>query len=105
MVDLQRARKERVLRNNRGVIEFHKRKERAEREKKERLQREKIQALKENDVEGYMKLVKDAKSDRFVPESRPTLTGFGDAGPFYVERYDAHVHGFGRHLTNVLSAI
>ncbi|GAQ90018.1 putative SNF2 family N-terminal domain containing protein [Klebsormidium nitens] len=64
LADLQRAKKERVLRNNRAVTEFHKRKERAEREKKERLQREKIQALKSNDVEGYMKLVQDAKSDR-----------------------------------------
>jgi hypothetical protein len=66
LTEVQKAKKDRVLRNNRLVIEFHKRKERAEREKKERLQREKIQALKSNDVEGYMKLVQDAKSDRCV---------------------------------------
>eukprot|EP00897_Mesotaenium_endlicherianum_P005993 jgi/Mesen1/5421/ME000269S04551 len=46
------------------VREFHKRKERAHRERLEKLQREKISLLKANDVEGYLRMVKDVKSDR-----------------------------------------
>ncbi|EPS67486.1 hypothetical protein M569_07287, partial [Genlisea aurea] len=49
---------------NRYVREFHKRKERFYREKIDRIQREKINLLKINDVEGYLRMVKDAKSDR-----------------------------------------
>ncbi|XP_039058330.1 chromatin structure-remodeling complex protein SYD-like [Hibiscus syriacus] len=49
---------------NRYVKEFHKRKERIHREKIERIQREKINLLKINDVEGYLRMVQDAKSDR-----------------------------------------
>lgn len=49
---------------NRLVKEFHKRKERIHREKLDRIQREKINLLKNNDVEGYLRMVQDAKSDR-----------------------------------------
>ncbi|RRT81558.1 hypothetical protein B296_00008556 [Ensete ventricosum] len=49
---------------NRYVKEFHKRKERIHREKIDRIQREKINLLKNNDVEGYLRMVQDAKSDR-----------------------------------------
>ncbi|KAL0389353.1 UNVERIFIED_CONTAM: Chromatin structure-remodeling complex protein SYD [Sesamum calycinum] len=49
---------------NRYVREFHKRKERFHREKIDRIQREKINLLKINDVEGYLRMVQDAKSDR-----------------------------------------
>ncbi|CAA0833462.1 Chromatin structure-remodeling complex protein SYD, partial [Striga hermonthica] len=49
---------------NRHVREFHKRKERFHREKIDRIQREKINLLKINDVEGYLRMVQDAKSDR-----------------------------------------
>ncbi|XP_068662670.1 chromatin structure-remodeling complex protein SYD-like isoform X2 [Aristolochia californica] len=49
---------------NKYVKEFHKRKERAHREKIDRIQREKINLLKNNDVEGYLRMVQDAKSDR-----------------------------------------
>ncbi|KAL2339088.1 hypothetical protein Fmac_013534 [Flemingia macrophylla] len=49
---------------NRYVKEFHKRKERIHREKIDRIQREKINLLKINDVEGYLRMVQDAKSDR-----------------------------------------
>ncbi|KAK9757316.1 hypothetical protein RND81_01G155700 [Saponaria officinalis] len=48
----------------RFVKEFHKRKERIHREKIDRIQREKINLLKINDVEGYLRMVQDAKSDR-----------------------------------------
>ncbi|XVF28426.1 hypothetical protein REPUB_Repub15cG0028400 [Reevesia pubescens] len=49
---------------NKYVKEFHKRKERIHREKIDRIQREKINLLKINDVEGYLRMVQDAKSDR-----------------------------------------
>ncbi|KAF6176620.1 hypothetical protein GIB67_034482 [Kingdonia uniflora] len=49
---------------NKFVKEFHKRKERIHREKIDRIQREKINLLKINDVEGYLRMVQDAKSDR-----------------------------------------
>ncbi|KAI3908370.1 hypothetical protein MKX01_027392 [Papaver californicum] len=49
---------------NKYVKEFHKRKERIHREKIDRIQREKINLLKNNDVEGYLRMVQDAKSDR-----------------------------------------
>ncbi|XP_042420357.1 chromatin structure-remodeling complex protein SYD-like isoform X1 [Zingiber officinale] len=49
---------------NKYVKEFHKRKERAYREKIDRIQREKINLLKNNDVEGYLRMVQDTKSDR-----------------------------------------
>ncbi|KAA8549729.1 hypothetical protein F0562_001253 [Nyssa sinensis] len=49
---------------NKYVREFHKRKERIHREKIDRIQREKINLLKINDVEGYLRMVQDAKSDR-----------------------------------------
>ncbi|KAL3679447.1 hypothetical protein R1sor_022403 [Riccia sorocarpa] len=49
---------------NRYVKEFHKKKERAHREKIERIQREKINLLKNHDVEGYLRMVQDKKSDR-----------------------------------------
>ncbi|KAL1320112.1 uncharacterized protein [Arachis hypogaea] len=49
---------------NRYVKEYHKRKERIHREKIDRIQREKINLLKINDVEGYLRMVQDAKSDR-----------------------------------------
>lgn len=42
---------------NKYVKEFHKRKERAYREKIDRIQREKINLLKNNDVEGYLRMV------------------------------------------------
>ncbi|KAI5349601.1 hypothetical protein L3X38_002490 [Prunus dulcis] len=49
---------------NKYAKEFHKRKERIHREKIDRIQREKINLLKINDVEGYLRMVQDAKSDR-----------------------------------------
>ncbi|KAI3964562.1 hypothetical protein MKW92_025413, partial [Papaver armeniacum] len=49
---------------NKYVKEFHKKKERIHREKIDRIQREKINLLKNNDVEGYLRMVQDAKSDR-----------------------------------------
>ncbi|WCJ22617.1 Chromatin structure-remodeling complex protein SYD [Euphorbia peplus] len=49
---------------NKYVKEFHKKKERIHREKIDRIQREKINLLKINDVEGYLRMVQDAKSDR-----------------------------------------
>lgn len=41
----------------RYIKEFHKKKERSHREKLERLHREKINLLKNNDVEGYLRMV------------------------------------------------
>ncbi|CAI9299634.1 unnamed protein product [Lactuca saligna] len=62
--DLHKYRRERAKGFNKYVREFHKRKERLYREKIDRIQREKINLLKINDVEGYLRMVKDAKSDR-----------------------------------------
>ncbi|KAL8131393.1 hypothetical protein AgCh_007358 [Apium graveolens] len=62
--DVFKMRRERWKGFNRSVREFHKRKERIHREKIDRIQREKINLLKINDVEGYLRMVQDAKSDR-----------------------------------------
>ncbi|CAH9083032.1 unnamed protein product [Cuscuta epithymum] len=62
--DVFKVKKERWRGFNRYVKEFHKRKERIHREKIDRIQREKINLLKINDVEGYLRMVQDAKSDR-----------------------------------------
>ncbi|KAK8511250.1 hypothetical protein V6N12_033528 [Hibiscus sabdariffa] len=62
--DVFKIKRERWKGINRYVKEFHKRKERIHREKIDRIQREKINLLKINDVEGYLRMVQDAKSDR-----------------------------------------
>ncbi|XP_019102916.2 uncharacterized protein LOC104883506 isoform X5 [Beta vulgaris subsp. vulgaris] len=62
--DVFKYKRERCKGFNRYVKEFHKRKERIHREKIDRIQREKINLLKINDVEGYLRMVQDAKSDR-----------------------------------------
>lgn len=62
--DSFKGKRERWKGINRYVKEFHKRKERIHREKIDRIQREKINLLKANDVEGYLRMVQDAKSDR-----------------------------------------
>ncbi|KAL6003451.1 hypothetical protein ACLOJK_023681 [Asimina triloba] len=64
MEDYFKIKRERWKGVNRFVKEFHKRKERSHREKIDRIQREKINLLKNNDVEGYLRMVQDAKSDR-----------------------------------------
>ncbi|XP_020704454.1 uncharacterized protein LOC110115531 isoform X2 [Dendrobium catenatum] len=62
--DYFKVKRERWKGFNKYVKEFHKRKERIYREKIDRIQREKINLLKNNDVEGYLRMVQDAKSDR-----------------------------------------
>ncbi|PKA57845.1 Chromatin structure-remodeling complex protein SYD [Apostasia shenzhenica] len=62
--DYFKVKRERWKGFNRYIKEFHKRKERIHREKVDRIQREKINLLKNNDVEGYLRMVQDAKSDR-----------------------------------------
>ncbi|XP_047321944.1 chromatin structure-remodeling complex protein SYD [Impatiens glandulifera] len=62
--DVFKMKRERWKGFNRYAREFHKRKERVHREKIDRIQREKINLLKINDVEGYLRMVQDAKSDR-----------------------------------------
>ncbi|KAL9247556.1 hypothetical protein vseg_020976 [Gypsophila vaccaria] len=62
--DVFKFKRERCKGFVRHVKEFHKRKERIHREKIDRIQREKINLLKINDVEGYLRMVQDAKSDR-----------------------------------------
>ncbi|CAN1854025.1 Chromatin structure-remodeling complex protein SYD [Linum perenne] len=62
--DVFKFKRERLKGFNRYVKEFHKKKERIHREKIDRIQREKINLLKINDVEGYLRMVQDAKSDR-----------------------------------------
>ncbi|XP_052198184.1 chromatin structure-remodeling complex protein SYD isoform X2 [Diospyros lotus] len=62
--DVFKIKRERWKGFNRYIREFHKRKERIHREKIDRIQREKINLLKINDVEGYLRMVQDAKSDR-----------------------------------------
>ncbi|XP_015874475.3 chromatin structure-remodeling complex protein SYD isoform X3 [Ziziphus jujuba] len=62
--DVFKFKRERWKGFNKYVKEFHKRKERIHREKIDRIQREKINLLKINDVEGYLRMVQDAKSDR-----------------------------------------
>ncbi|KAL5224347.1 hypothetical protein ABZP36_010986 [Zizania latifolia] len=70
--DSFKAKRERLKGFNRYVKEFHKRKERIHREKLDRIQREKINLLKNNDVEGYLRMVQDAKSDRVKQLLRET---------------------------------
>lgn len=55
--DLSKRKAHRWLGFNRFVKEFHKRKERTHREKADKLLRDKINALKNNDVEGYLRMV------------------------------------------------
>ncbi|XP_022939074.1 chromatin structure-remodeling complex protein SYD-like isoform X3 [Cucurbita moschata] len=62
--DVFKFKRERWKGFNKYVKEFHKKKERIHREKIDRIQREKINLLKINDVEGYLRMVQDAKSDR-----------------------------------------
>ncbi|XP_037495642.1 chromatin structure-remodeling complex protein SYD [Jatropha curcas] len=62
--DVFKIKRERWKGFNKYVKEFHKKKERIHREKIDRIQREKINLLKINDVEGYLRMVQDAKSDR-----------------------------------------
>ncbi|GMP88119.1 hypothetical protein CsSME_00040216 [Camellia sinensis var. sinensis] len=62
--DAFKMKRERWKGFNKYIREFHKRKERIHREKIDRIQREKINLLKINDVEGYLRMVQDAKSDR-----------------------------------------
>ncbi|KAK4787237.1 hypothetical protein SAY86_011070 [Trapa natans] len=62
--DAFKVKRERLKGFNKYVKELHKRKERTHREKIDRIQREKITLLKINDVEGYLRMVQDAKSDR-----------------------------------------
>ncbi|CAI8610581.1 unnamed protein product [Vicia faba] len=62
--DAFKIKKERSKGFNKYVKEFHKKKERIHRERIDRIQREKINLLKINDVEGYLRMVQDAKSDR-----------------------------------------
>uniref|UniRef100_A0A7N0UEE4 Chromatin structure-remodeling complex protein SYD n=1 Tax=Kalanchoe fedtschenkoi TaxID=63787 RepID=A0A7N0UEE4_KALFE len=59
-----KVKRERWRNFNKYAKEFHKRKERIHRERIDRIQREKINLLKINDVEGYLRMVQDAKSDR-----------------------------------------
>ncbi|XVE82038.1 hypothetical protein DITRI_Ditri15bG0114600 [Diplodiscus trichospermus] len=70
--DVFKIRRERWKGFNKYVKEFHKRKERLHREKIDRIQREKINLLKINDVEGYLRMVQDAKSDRVMQLLRET---------------------------------
>ncbi|XVF38622.1 hypothetical protein REPUB_Repub20aG0118300 [Reevesia pubescens] len=70
--DVFKIRRERWKGFNKYVKEFHKRKERMHREKIDRIQREKINLLKINDVEGYLRMVQDAKSDRVMQLLRET---------------------------------
>jgi hypothetical protein len=51
---------------NRFVKEFHKRKERVYREKVDKIQREKINLLKNNDVEGYLRMVQVSKDSMLL---------------------------------------
>ncbi|KAK3204717.1 hypothetical protein Dsin_018763, partial [Dipteronia sinensis] len=64
--DAFKIKRERWRGFNKYVKEFHKRKERNHRDKIDRIQREKINLLKINDVEGYLRMVQDAKSDRVM---------------------------------------
>lgn len=52
-----KVKRERLKVFNRHIKDFHKRKERIHREKTDRIQREKINLLKNNDVEGYLRMV------------------------------------------------
>lgn len=55
--DLFKRKTERWRRFNRYVKEFHNRNQKLYREKVDKLQREKIALLKNNDVEGYLRMV------------------------------------------------
>ncbi|KAJ0813828.1 putative DNA helicase chromatin remodeling SNF2 family [Helianthus annuus] len=105
--DLFKYKRERLKGFNRYAREFHKRKERLHREKIDRIQREKINLLKINDVEGYLRMVQDAKSDRvkqLLKETEKYLqklgsklkeakvltdtNGVNDSGEFTIENED-----------------
>ncbi|KAL2642565.1 hypothetical protein R1flu_010152 [Riccia fluitans] len=70
--DCFKVKRERCRVINRFIKEFHKKKERAHRERIERIQREKINLLKNHDVEGYLRMVQDKKSDRVEQLLRET---------------------------------
>lgn len=55
--DWWKKKAERWRRFNRYIKEFHTRREKLHREKLDKLQREKIALLKNNDVEGYLRMV------------------------------------------------
>jgi hypothetical protein len=55
--DAYKIKRERWRVATRFVREFHKKKERAHREKLDKIQRDKINLLKNNDVEGYLRMV------------------------------------------------
>jgi hypothetical protein len=56
--DWNKSKRERWRSLNRYIKEFHKKKDRAHKEKLDKIQREKITLLKNNDVEGYLRMVK-----------------------------------------------
>ena len=58
MDDWNKSKRERWRSFNRYIKEFHKKKDRAHKEKLDKIQREKITLLKNNDVEGYLRMVK-----------------------------------------------
>ncbi|XP_024543984.1 uncharacterized protein LOC9654887 [Selaginella moellendorffii] len=70
--DWNKAKRERWKSFNRYVRDTHKRKDKVHREKLDKIQREKINLLKNNDVEGYLRMIKDAKSDRVEQLLRET---------------------------------
>ncbi|CAM6088580.1 unnamed protein product [Calypogeia fissa] len=70
--DSYKVKRERWRVVSRFVKEFHKKKERAHREKLDKIQREKINLLKNHDVEGYLRMVQDTKSDRVEQLLRET---------------------------------
>jgi ATP-dependent helicase STH1/SNF2 len=66
MRDFHRNRmKKSVEKLNKELVAFHERRAKLERERKERQERARLKALKENDHEGYIKLLEEAKEGRF----------------------------------------
>ncbi|CAM6081796.1 unnamed protein product [Calypogeia fissa] len=88
--DSYKVKRERWRVVNRFVKEFHKKKERAHREKLDKIQREKINLLKNHDVEGYLRMVQDTKSDRVEQLLRETEAYLEKLGVKLLEKKESN---------------
>ncbi|CAM6103240.1 unnamed protein product [Calypogeia fissa] len=88
--DSYKVKRERWRVVNRFVREFHKKKERAHREKLDKIQREKINLLKNHDVEGYLRMVQDTKSDRVEQLLRETEAYLEKLGVKLLEKKESN---------------
>ncbi|KAF9066567.1 SNF2 family N-terminal domain-containing protein [Rhodocollybia butyracea] len=72
VVEVNRATQDRITRLGRSVLSFHAHTEKEEQKRIERISKERLRALKENDEEGYLKLIDTAKDTRITHLLRQT---------------------------------